>query len=197
MNRNKQILSKSLLVFFTVLISLLALLYIASWISARKNTSENKKAIVFFDSVLTEKNAGVKQKKLSMIMPSLSFENTDYSAILDIPSHDVHLPVRSKWQSQFFDAAPCCLYGSCYDSSLIIGGADHKGQFDFISDIDIGESVTVTDMTGTFFSYKIEKVKHSDNPSKSVLANNDYDLTFYAKSNKTHDYIIVQCLSNY
>ena len=38
--------------------------------------------------------------------------------------------------------------GSVYDGTLIVGGRSADGNFDFIDQLDAGEELTFTDMTG-------------------------------------------------
>ncbi len=193
MKKTSKIIGRSVLVFFTIIIFSLTAVYGISMHNAKKNTDENKSAADFIDTILTFTYSGQIEQLSNVQMPVINFNGTDYSAMLDIPSHSVHIPIRSEWQKQFFDASPCCFSGSCYDGSLIIGGSDFSGQFDFLSDIDIGDNVKITDMTGAVFIYNVDSVKHSKNINKDLNNISGYDFSFFGKSKKSHDYILVLC----
>lgn len=47
--------------------------------------------------------------------------------------------------------------GSVYDGTLIVGGRSEDGNFDFIDQLDAGEELTFTDMTGRVFRYTVRK----------------------------------------
>lgn len=193
MTKTAKIIGRSVLVFFTVIIVSCAGLYLFSAYSAKKNTDENTDAAVFIGEILTASYPGQQEQLSDVRMPVINFDGTDYSALLDIQAHSVHIPVRSSWQNQFSDPSPCRFRGSCYDGSLIIGGADFKGQFDFISDIDIGEKVTVTDMTGAVFTFTVDAVRHSKDIDNDLKKSGEYDLLLFSNSRRSHDHIIVCC----
>ena len=88
---------------------------------------------------------------------------------------------------------PCVFTGNPYEGSLIIGGVDSDGQFDFIPKIDIGDTVIVTDMKGYEFTYMVSTVKHAKNSKASTLIDENYDLTLFAKDKKTGDWLLVRC----
>ena len=92
---------------------------------------------------------------------------------------------------------PCRFWGSVYDSSLVIGGADQQGQFDFCDQIDIGNAVIITDMTGAAFSYTVACVERAARADADWLLSEDYDLTIFAKDAFSLEYLAVRCrLSN-
>lgn len=73
------------------------------------------------------------------------------------------LPVRASWNTDYMKKVPCRFDGNPYDGCLVIGGHDSAGQFDFVSKLDKDDLITITDMTGTVFTYTVSVVRHSDN----------------------------------
>ena len=70
--------------------------------------------------------------------------------------------------------------GSVYDGTLIVGGGSEDGNFDFIDQLDAGEELTFTDMTGRVFRYKVRKICHADNAAET-LVDSESALTLFVK----------------
>jgi hypothetical protein len=85
-------------------------------------------------------------------------DGVDYVALLEIPQLEIALPVAAGWDGENLSDAPRRFSGSSYDHSLVIGGADHAGQFAFCDQIGHDTRVTVTDMTGARFSYEVVRI---------------------------------------
>lgn len=81
--------------------------------------------------------------------------------------------------------------GSVYDGTLIVGGGSEDGNFDFIDQLDAGEELTFTDMTGRVFRYTVHKIRHADNAKAETLADSESALTLFVKKNGA--FLIVRC----
>jgi len=126
-------------------------------------------------------------------MPVLVFNDVDYVALVEIPSINLTLPVADGWNSRKLYRSPARFYGSCYDHSLVIGGADNSHQFSFCDKIDTETVITVTDMTGTQFSYTVSRVDRSKSAESNWLICSDYDLTLFCRDTNSMEYIAVRC----
>lgn len=126
-------------------------------------------------------------------MPVLGINDVDYVALIEIPSLHLSLPVADAWNSQKLYNSPVRFYGSCYDHSLVIGGADNSHHFSFCDKIDIGTVITVTDMTGTQFFYTVSRVDRSKKAESNWLIRRDYDLTLFCRDALSMEYIAVRC----
>lgn len=127
------------------------------------------------------------------VMPALQLEDKDYVALIEIPSFGLVLPVADRWDSGKLSISPARFFGSAYDDTLIIGGIDHKEQFGFCDQISHGAFVTVTDMTGSQFSYTVSKVERSKHAQSQWLVNQDFDLTLFCHDIYSMEYIAVRC----
>ena len=85
--------------------------------------------------------------------------------------------------------------GSIYDSSVIIGATDQKGQIDFVDNILISDKVIFTDMLGDSYLYSVMNIRFSDNAEYGNLTKGDYDLTIFIKKTYSSDYIIINCIA--
>ena len=124
-------------------------------------------------------------------MPVLQLEGEDYSGLIQVPAFGVCLPLGSDWDSRTVSRYPCRFSGSVYDNSLIVGGS--KDQFDFCSRIDLGDHVTVTDMTGARFSYEVVRIDRRAHAEATVLQEGNFHLTLFAPDEATGNYIILRC----
>lgn len=126
-------------------------------------------------------------------MAVLEVEGQDYLALLEIPSRGVRLPVGSRWSRTALFSHPCRFQGSVHDSSLVIGGAAQDGQFDFCEQLAIGDLVIVTDMTGAEFRYRVSHIGRNAQADPAWLCQEEYDLTLFARTELSLEYIAVRC----
>lgn len=126
-------------------------------------------------------------------MPVLQLGGSDFVGILEIPAFGVSLPIGNTWGRSEASRYPCRFQGSAYDSSLILGGIDKKGQLDFCGKLDLGDRIIVTDMTGTEFSYEVIRIDRRKAADSSTLTESESHLTLFARNTTSAGYIIVRC----
>ena len=169
--------------------SLIVGLQIRTHIGATKS----QKVVTRMNELLPERIAGVPGIYPNPNMPVLEINDVDYVALIEIPSFDLTLPVADAWNSKKLYNSPARFYGSCYDHSLVIGGADNAYQFSFCDKIENGTVITVTDMTGTQFSYIVSRVDRSKSAESNWLISKDYDLTLFCRDTYSMEYVAVRC----
>lgn len=145
---------------------------------------------------LPEYQEGYRGISENSIMPSVEIDGTDFIGLIEVPGYDIKLPICSEWNTETVASCPCRYTGSVYNDTLIIGGADKEDQFGFADEIDVGNAVSVTDMTGQTCSYEVIKVNHVKNISKEKLRSEEDDLTLFVKRSYSSEYIIVRCAIN-
>lgn len=148
------------------------------------------------DQILQEKVNGV-PGSLSGGMPVLQLGGQDYAALLEVPDFGVRLPVADQWNSQKLSRGPARFYGSAYDGTLVIGGADGAGQLDFCDRIGHDTQVIITDMTGARFSYHVTRIDRATHAESAWLASEEFDLTIFCRDAYTMEYIAVRCNYSY
>ena len=144
------------------------------------------------ETVLPDRREGLWEPDRTTEMPALELLGRDYIALLEIPAYGLRLPVRSAWDSREAEARPCRFSGTAYNSSLVIGGYDRAGQFDFFDRIAEGTEIQVTDMTGAVFAYRVSRVDRSDSADAGVLAGRA-DLTLFVRDAQLLQYILLRC----
>ena len=155
--------------------------------------NESQKVVTRMSELLPERTVGVPEISSNPNMPILEINDIDYVALIEIPSLNLSLPVSDVWNSQKLYNSPARFYGSCYDHSLVIGGADNSYQFSFCDKIDNGTVIIVTDMTGTQFSYTVSRVDRSKSAESNWLICRDYDLTLFCRDTLSMEYVAVRC----
>lgn len=177
----------------TALLLAAALFLLLSRLSAERAEIDCDAAAAYMESVLPTRTAGLKEDRANKNMPALSYGGQDFSALLTVKRLSVKLPVRASWDKSAVNSVPCVFTGNPYDGTLIIGGVDAEGQFDFVPKIDVGDEIAVTDMKGYEFVYTVSTVKHAKNSKASTLIDGEYDLTLFTKDKRTGDWLLVRC----
>ena len=170
-------------------------LLVFSRLHAEKAQTAAAQVLEQIEVILPERTAGAMDTYSTMEMPVLQIGGQDFSAVLDVPAFGRTLPVDHVWGADKVTSFPCRFYGSVYDGSLVIGGADQQGQFDWLDQIQQGSVVTITDMTGAEFSYVVDRVDRSKTAQAEVLISEAADLTLFVRDAYSLEYVIVRCVS--
>lgn len=160
---------------------------------AAKAQRVNAEVVRQIEAIIPERSPGVMETYLDMEMPALQIDGQDYIGLVEIPGFGVKLPVFGSWDAGQVTSCPCRFWGTVYDGSLVLGGADQTGQFDCLDQLDIGTVVTVTDMLGSEFSYVVTRIDRSKSAEASVLLDGGADLTLFARDAYNFNYIVVRC----
>lgn len=146
------------------------------------------------EDAMPPRSAGLMDSYTNMEMPALSLDGQDFIGTVAVPAFQVVLPIASAWDTGKVSSFPCRFWGTVYDGSLILGGADQTGQFDFLDQIQNDDSVLVTDMTGAQFSYRVSEIHRADSAQADVLLDDSSDLTLFSRNARSLEYIIVRCV---
>lgn len=137
--------------------------------------------------------AGMLDRYSNMDMPVLQVGGRDIVAILEIPGYGLTLPVRDDWGGGRVRTIPARFCGTAYNGSLIIGGSDQPGQFDFFDQIQPGAAVKLTDMTGRVFSYTVSRIDRASSAAAEKLTGGEGELTLFVRDAYGLDYILLRC----
>ena len=97
------------------------------------------------------------------------------------------------WTPNSLAYTPCRFWGSCYDGTLILGSGSVNGLFAFCGRLDLEDMVQITDMEGTVYTYRVERIHRSKTASYETLSDPTYDLTLFVPESFSGGYIIVRC----
>ena len=146
------------------------------------------------EDAMPPRSDGLMDSYTNMEMPAISLDGQEFIGTIAVPAFQTVLPIASAWDTGKVSSFPCRFWGTVYDGSLILGGADQKGQFDFLDQIQNGDSVLVTDMTGAQFSYRVSAIHRADSARADILLDGQSDLTIFARNARSLEYIIVRCM---
>lgn len=177
--------------FLLVLLSFSVLIG-SEWISNR-NSQHLQELTLTIQSRLPERIQGDPESYSDAAMPVLEIDGMDFCGLLELPAFGLSLPIGSSWDVNSLSRYPCRFWGSTYDSSLIIGGANKQDHFGFITRLDIGDKISVTDMTGTEFSYEVTRIDRRSHADMDSFLESSSDLTLFVKDKLSQNYIIVRC----
>lgn len=177
-----------------ILCGLLALL--GGHLVGKNAIEKNRQALQQIQSILPPATPGVMDHYADMQMPTMQVDGRDYIALLTVPAFDVELPIRSQWSYLGANRCPSRFSGTVYDGSLIVGGSDREGQLAFLSRIQNGDTILVTDMTGARFAYRVSMIYRTDSVEAEALMEGNCDLTLFARSQYGLEYIIVRCVAD-
>lgn len=154
-----------------------------------------QKVVARMEEILPERTPGTPGLYPDTGMPTLEIDGVDYVAMLEIPSAGVELPIANNWDGKKLSHSPARFSGSAYNHTLIIGGADQSKQFAFCGQIDQGALVTVTDMTGAQFTYRVSRIDRGKHADAQWLSG--ADLTLFCRDTFSMNYIAVRCVYAY
>lgn len=192
--KNKKIIS-------IISITLGAILVIASIgllvYSMRGYEIDTNNAIVQIEKLMPKITQSVPQEKGNNTMSSMEIDGESYVALLEMDMYKFKMPVRSVWDEKAVEAVPCRYSGSIYNNSLVIAATDAEGQMDFVNSVNTGDRLTVTDMRGEQFSYKVVKVENSNTATDEELNTDEFDLTIFVEYSGPTDYLFIRCDSDF
>ena len=162
-------------------------------LQSKQAEQTNAEIVHTIETILPDRREGTKDAEQKSEMPALELQSEDFIALLEIPSYGLKLPVCNVWDKGKVVSYPCRFYGTVYNGTLVIGGYDQPGQFEFFDRIQNDSAVTVTDMTGTVFSYAVDKVERSNSADAEILIDEEADLTLFVRDAQSFEYIILRC----
>lgn len=116
-----------------------------------------------------------------------------YIGILTIPSLGLDLPVMDECTDSNLTLAPCRYYGSLAEDNLVIAGHNYKQHFGYLSNVEVGDEVTFTDMDGTVHTYKVGTVEILAATAVDEMNNSEWELSLYTCTYSGSQRITVRC----
>ena len=128
-----------------------------------------------------------------MEMPTRTVDGQDYVATLVIPALGLDLPVISKWSYPALRIAPCRYMGSAYTGDLIIMAHNYDRHFGKLKNLRPDDLVTVTDMDGYVFTYKVVELEELPGTAVDDMELGIWDLTLFTCTYGGRSRIAVRC----
>lgn len=135
----------------------------AAFLSARRSGQ----AVEAIRACIPEPQNAAWEERTDNQMPVLSVDGRDYLGLLELPAHGATLPVLAEQERRL--AAPARCEGSIYDGSLVLAASTARGQLDFYQALSVGETVYLTDVTGSRFACQITEILYRDRAAQNLL----------------------------
>ena len=142
-------------------------------------------------ALIPEPQGALPQQRLDNAMPALSLDGRDFVGILEMPRFDSSLPVGADRGNTF--RYPCRFSGSVYDGSLRISATSPPGQYDFVREISVGDSLYFTDMTGNRYGYVVTDIRYTTHAHMEAVDSRDADLLLVIQNVYAFEHIRIYC----
>jgi len=133
----------------------------------------------------------------TMEMPTVEVDGNFYIGVLEIPALELSLPIISEWNNTRLKQAPCRYQGSVYLDNLIIAGHNYKKHFGGLKNLQIGNTITFTDMNEHCFSYTVTALEELDGTAIESMESGDWDLTMFTCTIGGKKRVTVRCEKKY
>ena len=193
---NKRKMSPFLVIGLALILLSLAF-FVGFQVRNHLGAKESQTILEKMEQILPETTPAIPGTQLDAAMPVLQIQGKDYVAMIDVPAYGITLPVADEWDTNRLHVTPSRYFGSAYDGTLVIGGSDHDRQFGFCSQIQHGDEITVTDMTGMTFSYTVVRIDRGQHAQAQWLTASEWDLTLFCHDTYSMEYIAVRCENSF
>ncbi len=165
---------------------------VAGYIDQSEAVKVNGETVRVFHEIIPDVREGLIYDRTDYQMPVMELNGTDIVGLVEIPILSVEFPVYYKWDVRKADTVPCRFSGSVYDSTLIIGGADRKGQLGFTEEICVGDKLFLTDVTGERFEYVVSEIRVMKHAFEKDDGSNN-DLIIFSKNVYSKGCTVIYC----
>ena len=175
----------------------LALIVLAGSLFAYNNIIDKKAgqtAKAMLDAVDNRRDKGLLETA-SNGEKVIEIDGMECIGTIEIPSLEIELPVQSEWSKPNLKLSPCRYSGSLLEGSLIICGHNYRNHFGKLKYIEKGDTVIITDATGTDYKYKVSSVTVLGGSDVEEMKNNDgWDMTLFTCDYSGRNRIAVRCI---
>lgn len=126
-------------------------------------------------------------------MQTIPVGNYDSIGILSIPVLELELPVLANWTYAKLKQAPCHYYGSCYTSDFVIAAHNYPSHFGRLSQLQAGDLVLFTDVTGTAHVYEVVLLETLSPTAIEEMITSGFDLSLYTCTPGGGSRVTVRC----
>ena len=126
-------------------------------------------------------------------MQTVPVGNYDSIGILSIPVLELELPVLTDWTYAKLKQAPCQYYGSCYGSDFVIAAHNYPSHFGRLSQLQAGDLVIFTDVTGTAHGYEVVLLETLLPTAIEEMITSGFDLSLYTCTPGGGSRVTVRC----
>lgn len=128
-----------------------------------------------------------------MAMPDENINGTEYIGILTIPALDLTLPISEDWSYAKLKNSPCRFDGSAYTDDLVIAAHNYPAHFGHLSDLHIGDDISLCDIDGFRFDYRVASAEIIAADEANKLYDGDWELTLFTCTVGGQNRLCIRC----
>ena len=126
-------------------------------------------------------------------MATVEVDGYDCIGILSVPVLDLELPVLTDWSYAKLKKAPCHYYGSYYEKDFVIAAHNYKAHFGRLSELQAGDVVVFTDVSGTAHYYEVMILETLPKNATKEMITSGFDLSLYTCTLGGGSRVTVRC----
>lgn len=127
-------------------------------------------------------------------MPVVNIDGYDYIGYVSVPGLGLRLPVMAEWDYPRLKIAPCRYTGSTETDDLVIAAHNYSSHFGKIKNLQIGDEVSFTDMSGVVSHYKVAEVDILNPTAIEEMVSGEFDLTLFTCTYGGQSRVTVRCM---
>lgn len=127
-------------------------------------------------------------------MPVVQLDGQPCVGRLEIPALELSLPVLNEWSYPNLKISPCRYKGTVSLDNMIIAAHNYKAHFGRLKELDIGEEVIFTDMTGKAFQYTVAEIDILPSTAIAEMEAGEWDLTLFTCTADGKARLTVRCM---
>ena len=135
----------------------------------------------------TEPNAS--HEKISTV----KVDQYECVGILSIPVLELELPVLTDWSYAKLKKAPCLYYGFYDEKDFVIAAHNYKAHFGRLSELQAGDMVVFTDVSGTAHCYEVVLLETLPKTATKEMITSGFDLSLYTCTLGGGSRVTVRC----
>lgn len=112
-------------------------------------------------------------------MPVVEIDGNAYVGYVSVPVLGIELPVMADLSYDKLRLAPCRHEGATYSKDLVIAAHNYDKHFGGLKELQIGDTITFTDMDGDMYSYAVCVVETVAPTAVEQVLESEYDLVLY------------------
>ena len=132
-------------------------------------------------------------EKLPTEMATVKVDGYDCIGILSVPVLELKLPVLTDWSYTKLKKAPCHYYGSYYEKDFVIAAHNYKAHFGRLSELQAGDVVVFTDVSGTAHYYEVVILETLPKKATKEMITSGFDLSLYTCTLGGGSRVTVRC----
>ena len=179
-----------ILLGFICILSAVCFIAYNHW-ESRKAADVTESLLDDLQSVIDDSNK--EQGDVQTEMPTVKVDGYECIGLLSIPVLELELPVLTDWSYAKLKKAPCHYYGSYYEENFVIAAHNYKVHFGRLSELQVGDVVTFTDVNGVVYHYEVELLETLPKDATKEMINSGFALSLYTCTPGGGNRVTVRC----